>query len=66
MSAGSSISALSNDAFTMWSKLDPVLRIAGASHRPSDAPPSPLRDRHDEHLWNAALNAGAGNSSVWA
>jgi hypothetical protein len=59
LSAGSSPSALSNDAFIMWSKLDPVLRIAEASRRPPDTPPSPLRDRHDEHLWNAALNAGA-------
>lgn len=59
LNAGSSPSALSRDAHEMWAKLDPVLRIAEASHRPPDSPPSPLRDRHDEHLWNAALNAGA-------
>lgn len=44
----------------MWASLDPFLRIAEASRRPPDAPPSPLRDPHDEHLWIAALNAGAG------
>jgi hypothetical protein len=56
---GGSASALSRDAHEMWVKLDPVLRIAEVSHRPLDAPPSPLRDRNDEHLWIAALNAGA-------
>jgi hypothetical protein len=59
LNAGSSASALSRDAHEMWTKLDPVLRIAEASRRPPDTPPSPLRDRRDEHLWNAALNAGA-------
>lgn len=57
--AGGSPSALSRDAHEMWKKLDPILRIAEASRRPPDTPPSPLRDRNDEHLWNAALNAGA-------
>jgi hypothetical protein len=59
VNSGSTASRLSNDSFTMWTKLDPVLRIAEASRRPPNTPPSPLRDRHDEHLWNAALNAGA-------
>lgn len=56
---GDSLGTISRDAHEMWSKLDPVLRIVGASHRPPGTPPSPLRDRRDEHLWNAALNAGA-------
>lgn len=59
INAGSSASAIRKDAFTMWSNLDPIFSIAEASRRPPDAPPSPIRDRRDEHLWNAALNAGA-------
>lgn len=58
-SEGGALGDISRDAHEMWAKLDPVLRIAEASHRPPGTPPSPLRDRHDEHLWNAALNAGA-------
>lgn len=60
INTGSSESAMSNSSHTPWSKLDPVLRLAAASRRPPGTPSSPLRDPRDEHLGNAALNAGAG------
>ncbi|MCC6630118.1 MAG: hypothetical protein IT340_22285 [Chloroflexi bacterium] len=44
----------------MHARLDPVLRVVECWRRPAGAPPAPLPDPHDEHLWNAALNAGAG------
>lgn len=43
----------------MQARLDPFLRVVECWRRPVGAPPSPLRDPGDEHLWNAALNAGA-------
>ncbi len=33
--------------------------VVPAATPPPGAPPSPLRDPRDEHLWNAALHAGA-------
>jgi hypothetical protein len=58
--AGNTPSDIGRDAHEMWARLDPVLRVAECWRRPPGAPPSPLRDPRDEHLWNAALNAGAG------
>jgi hypothetical protein len=57
--AGDAPAAISRDAHRMHARLDPVMTIVECWRRPADAPLSPLPDRHDEHLWNAALNAGA-------
>lgn len=43
----------------MWEWLDPVMEVVRAAAPPPGAPPSPMRDPRDEHLWNAALNAEA-------
>lgn len=37
-----------------------VLVLVDGERPPPDAPASPLPDPDDAHLWNAALNAGAG------
>lgn len=43
----------------MWQWLDPVMEVVPAAAPLLGAPPSPMRDPRDEHLWNAALNAEA-------
>jgi hypothetical protein len=60
LQAGDASTLIGRDAHEMWARLDPVLRVAECWRRPPGAPPSPLRDPRDEHLWNAAVNAGAG------
>jgi len=58
--AGDAPAAISRDAHRMHARLDPVMRVVECWRRPAVSPPSPLADPHDEHLWNAAVNAGAG------
>jgi hypothetical protein len=56
---GDSATAIGASAHAMWQWLDPVMLTVPASAPPPDAPPCPLRDPRDEHLWNAALHANA-------
>ena len=51
--------AVQHQALAMLYPLRQVLVLVEGATRPPASPPSPLRDPHDEHLWNAALNAGA-------
>ena len=57
--AGQTGAAVGRAAHALWYLLDPVFQVAEASRPPAGAPPSPLRDPDDAHLWHAALNAGA-------
>jgi hypothetical protein len=57
--AGDDPETISRDAHRMHARLDAVLRVAECSQPPAGSPPSPFHDVWDDHLWNAALNAGA-------
>lgn len=48
----------------MWQWLDPVMEVVPAAAPLLGAPPSPMRDPRDEHLWSAAFNAEARMSSA--
>lgn len=56
---GESPVAIGASAHAMWQWLDPVMLTVPASAPPPGAPPCPLRDPRDEHLWSAALHANA-------
>lgn len=56
---GDSATAMGAAAHAMWQWPDPVMAIVPASAPPPGAPPAPMRDPRDEHLWNAAVTAGA-------
>ena len=51
--------AVPNQALGMLYPLQQVLVPVDGTSLPPTAPPSPLRDPDDAHLWNAAVNAGA-------
>lgn len=57
--AGQPATTVSRSAHELWRLLDPLFLIADASQPPAGAPPSPLRDPNDAHLWYAALHSGA-------
>lgn len=56
---GVAAESLPNRALGMLYPLQQVLTLVDGARPPSTAPPSPLRDPDDAHLWHAAVNAGA-------
>lgn len=59
MARGRSPEAARNQVRGMLYPLHQALVLVDGAGRSPATPPSPLRDPGDEHLWNAAVNAGA-------
>jgi predicted nucleic acid-binding protein len=57
---GHTFATAQNEAAALFAPLGRALSLADGSTRSLDVLPSPFRDPNDEHLWNAAVNAGAG------
>lgn len=57
--AGQAERIISQNAQRLWHLLDSIMQSTQAATLPAGAPPSPLRDPDDAHLWQAAMHSGA-------